>query len=46
LAFVFAGLVVGLGEAVAVVGDVALALLFEFSALLQATPTTASANKA
>ena len=44
-ALTFAGVVVGLGDAVTVVFELALALLFEFSAVLQAAPKTAKANK-
>jgi hypothetical protein len=40
-AFALAGLAAGLGEAVTVVFAFALALLFEFSAVLQAAPKTA-----
>ena len=40
-----AGVVVGLGDAVPVVFVLTFALLFEFSALLQAAPETAKANK-
>lgn len=42
-AFAFAGLAVGLGEAVTV--GIELALPFEFSVALQAAPKTAKANK-
>jgi hypothetical protein len=44
-ALTFAALAEGLGEAVTVVVELALALLFEFTALLQATPKRAKANK-
>ena len=43
-ALTFAGVVVELGEAVTVVFELAFALLFEFSAVLQAAPKTATAN--
>src|SRR5258708_3284563 len=43
-AFEFAGLVVGLGDAVTIVFE--LALLFEFSAVVHAAPKTARANNA
>ena len=43
LAFAFAGLVVGLGDPVTIV--LALALLFELSAVLQAAPKRAKADK-
>ena len=44
-ALTFAGVAAGLGEALTVVVELALALLFEFSAVLQAVPKTAKANK-
>jgi hypothetical protein len=44
-ALAFAGVVVGLGDAATVMVELALALLFEFSALLQADPKTAKARK-
>jgi len=42
-AFAFAELATGLGDAVTVVFELALALLFEFPAVLQAAPKTAKA---
>lgn len=44
-AFAVAAVAVGLGEGLTVVVELAFALLFEFSALLQAVPKTAKTNK-
>ena len=44
-AFAVAGVAVGLGEGLTVVVELAFALLFEFTAVLQAVPKTAKANK-
>jgi len=41
----FAGVGIGLSDAVTVVVELVLALLFEFSAVLQATPRIAKASK-
>ena len=43
-AFELAGLVLGLGDAVTIVFELALALLFEFSEVVQAAPKTDRAN--
>jgi hypothetical protein len=44
-AFAVTGVAVGLGDAVTTVVELALPLLLEFSAVLQAVPKTAKANK-
>src|SRR5258705_10952174 len=44
-AFAFVGLATGLGDAVTVVFELALVLLFEFSAVLQAAPKTTITTK-
>jgi hypothetical protein len=44
-ALAFPGAVVGLGDAVTVVVELALALLLEFSAVLQEAPKTPKASK-